>query len=100
MKAALLSFSVLIFFTQCNDSNPENSPEALLVGLWQNLEGPNILEFDQENNLTVSFSDESEWTLKYSLETSKKQNQLILYDSTVTYEYDFSFLEGDNYGWI
>ncbi len=67
----------------------------MLVGLWQNTSGPNTLEFDQDNNLTVGFSGEAGWTLKYSLEASEEQNQLILYDSAVTYEYDYSFLADD-----
>jgi hypothetical protein len=95
MKAALLSLSLLILFTHCHNSTSEKPSEAMLVGLWQNTSGPNTLEFDQDNNLTVGFSGEAGWTLKYSLEASEEQNQLILYDSAVTYEYDYSFLADD-----
>lgn len=95
MKAAILSLSVLIFFTRCHNSTFEDPPQLSVVGLWKNIDGPNTLEFDQENNLTVGFSGEVGWTLRYSLEESEDKNQLILYDSAITYEFDYSFLEGD-----
>ena len=95
MKSTLLSLSVLLLFAQCNNSISENPPEALLVGLWKNTDGPNTIEFDQENNFILSFSNEAGWSMKYSLETSEEQNRLILYDSAATYELDYSFMEGD-----
>ncbi|MEM9674731.1 MAG: hypothetical protein AAF992_19210, partial [Bacteroidota bacterium] len=81
--------------THCQHSNFEDSDQLSLVGSWKSVDGPNTIEFDQTSILKVSFPDEEGWTIKYSLETSEDQNQLILYDSAVTLKYDFSFLEGD-----
>ncbi|MGD1893438.1 MAG: hypothetical protein ACFB15_22955 [Cyclobacteriaceae bacterium] len=94
MKTALLSFFALIFFTHCHHSTLEDSPQLSLVGLWENTDGPNTIEFDQDNNFILSFSG-LVLNLKYTIETSEGQNQLNLYDSAINYEYDFSFLEGD-----
>ena len=62
----------------------------MLVGSWVNIDGPNTIEVDTENNFIVKFGKSTSDTLKYEFSGA---NNLIISDSKVRYECKYKFYE-------
>jgi hypothetical protein len=85
-----LSWIILLIFIQCDDKTLDKPVSGMLTGSWVNVNGPNSIVMDTENNFIVKFGMSTNDTLKYELSGPDK---LIIYDSKVRHECAFKLLE-------
>ena len=83
-----LCWAILLIFAQCDDKPLEKPVSEMLVGSWVNIDGPNAIDMDTENNFIVKFGENTSDTLKYEFSGA---NNLIIFDAKVRYECQYRF---------
>jgi hypothetical protein len=83
-----LCWAILLIFAQCDDKTLEKPVSEMIVGSWVNIDGPNAIEMDTENNFIVKFGKSTSDTLKYEFSGA---NNLIISDAKVRYECEYRF---------
>jgi len=88
MRSILLGLGLLMFFTQCQESDVEQ-PASSLLGTWQHADNATTIRFDQNHTYTVQFAPNASFQLSYRLDHPE---QLVLYDSVIARTYALEFI--------
>ncbi|MGB3585727.1 MAG: hypothetical protein WBA23_04255 [Tunicatimonas sp.] len=88
MRSILLGVGLLLFFTQCQESNVEY-PASSLLGTWQHADNATTIQFGRNQTYTVQLAPNASFQLSYRLESTK---QLVLFDSVITRTYAVEFI--------
>ena len=95
MKSILTSSLLFLFLARCTDPGTKRTATDLLVGNWENAETGFIVSFDKNETYSAQFGADTAFFSRYKLVSLRDQDRLLIYDSAVTHEYRFQFLEPD-----
>lgn len=91
MKNIILNIVLLFALTNCSDPDVSNPNAELLIGTWKIADAETTIEFDDNNNYTITFGrgENGIQHLKYQLD--RHLNKFYLEDLKC----EFEFLDND-----